>query len=140
MGPFTAEQIIAIGGQRWTRGNVDRVYINESVWMRLIGLEISRYGSGNISSAALSGEEISNSHAKGLISAVGKVYWDSASGRVYVQTELPRYADEVTALILDAVDAAIEASGSLSDASDKASDDLCQDCRHEKDSMNSSTD
>jgi hypothetical protein len=76
---YTAEQIIAIGGREWkTRdGAKHRVYLEQEVWMPLIGLEVRRYNTGNISSATLKGKPISNSEARRYLDSAGKVYWEA---------------------------------------------------------------
>jgi hypothetical protein len=80
---FTVETMTAIGGNRWQRGDKDRVYLND--WASLIGLEVSRYNTGNISSAALNGEKISNSEAGRLLGSVDKVYFDNTDGKAHIQ-------------------------------------------------------
>lgn len=80
-----AEQMEAIGGRRWQKNGKDRVYFDASLWAAWIGLEISRYGSGNISYAALNGEKISNGKAAQLLNM--KVYWDAADRQIHVQGE-----------------------------------------------------
>lgn len=80
---FTIETMTAIGGNRWQRGDKDRVYLND--WARFIGLEIDHYKSGNISYATLNGEKISNSEAYRLGGAVYKVYFDNTDGKVHIQ-------------------------------------------------------
>jgi len=84
---YTAEQIEAIGGNRWThpRTGEIRVYLNE--WPALVGLEISHYGTGNISGATLNGRPISNRRAGQL--AAARVYW--ANGTIV--TDLRAVAD-----------------------------------------------
>lgn len=87
MTSYTAEQVEAIGGNRWTHptsGEV-RVYLND--WHALVGLEISHYKSGNISSATLDGGPISNRRGGEL--AVVEVYW--SNGRI--MTDLREIAD-----------------------------------------------
>ncbi|MFF5265139.1 hypothetical protein ACFY4C_40175 [Actinomadura viridis] len=48
---YTVETMTAIGGDRWQRGDKDRIYTND--WERFIDLEITRYNTGNIRSAYL---------------------------------------------------------------------------------------
>jgi len=74
---YTAEQIEAIGGNHWTKGGHDRVYINYDVWGPLVGLEIDYYKSGNICYATLNGQKLSNSKA-GQMSAV-TIYWENGA-------------------------------------------------------------
>lgn len=74
---YTAEQIEAIGGNRWTRGDKDRVYISD--WADMAGLHITRYNTGNVRSASLAGQDLSNRRA--AILAAGKVYWEDGTLR-----------------------------------------------------------
>lgn len=70
-------------GNLWERGEMYRIYFNGLD--RWFGLEVTRYNSGNISSAKLDGETISNSAAKRIISNLydAKVYWDYADGKFH---------------------------------------------------------
>ncbi|WP_030506388.1 helix-turn-helix domain-containing protein [Microbispora rosea] len=108
---FTIDTITAIGGSRWTKGGKDRIYING--WTKYLGLEIEHYRSGNISSATLNGESISNSEAYRLASAVYKVYFDVTDGKVYIQwgNSDPRTMtrDEIAEAIFSGIRAAIAA-------------------------------
>lgn len=68
-----------IGGSEWMKNGMHRVYFNDLP--ALYGLSCEHYGTGNISSAKLNGEGISNSHARKLISALsGKFWYDVTSG------------------------------------------------------------
>jgi hypothetical protein len=80
---FTTENMIAIGGNRWQRGDKDRVYLNN--WAGFCGLETSSYNTGSIADATYQGEEISNSQAKKIIGCIEKVFFDAADGKLYVQ-------------------------------------------------------
>lgn len=53
-----------------------RHYVNN--WTAVCGLQISTHKSGSISSAQMDGEKISNSRAKQIISAIGKVWIDDS--------------------------------------------------------------
>lgn len=64
------ERLIRHGFSRWTKGTMDRMYINADK----LGLEYTTYNTGNISSAKLDGEKISNSKAYRLLGA--KTYLD----------------------------------------------------------------
>jgi hypothetical protein len=66
----------AKNGNRWTKYGKDRIYFDAR--NALSGLETDRYNTGNISSATLNGESISNSEAKRLITAAldVKIYYD----------------------------------------------------------------
>lgn len=99
MTTYTAEQITRIGGREWRKSDGTlRVYINTDVWAPLVGLEIDHYKSGNISSAYLDGERISNARAYRLTAI--KVYWED--GKIWV-TRDAELADEIRAAIATAV-------------------------------------
>ena len=75
---LTSEEI---GGSRWQRAGMDRVYFNGLG--RWFGLEADYYKSGHIASAKLDGEEISNSKARKILDRVGygKLWYDCATGK-----------------------------------------------------------
>lgn len=108
---YSIDTMTAIGGQRWTKGDKDRVYLND--FETVPGLDVDHYKSGNICWAALDGEKISNSEAGRLSSAVYKVYFDAADGRVHVQWGYgqPRSLtrDEIAARIFNGINTAIAA-------------------------------
>jgi hypothetical protein len=83
---YTAEQIMAIGGSAWASadGRKHRVYLNltDNDWLDMVGLDVSRYKSGNIQMAWLNGERISNTRAGKLMA--GKIYWDAADGEIHL--------------------------------------------------------
>ena len=78
---FTVATMTAIGGNRWQKNGHDRVYIND--WAEFAGIEINRYGTGNISSAFYQGERISNSQAGKLLGCIDKVWYDAADGKLH---------------------------------------------------------
>lgn len=80
---LTADNIKAIGGNEWIRGTYHRIYLND--WADYAGIEVTRYNTGNISSASLSGRGIANGRAYDLLGAVSKVYFDVTDGHLYVQ-------------------------------------------------------
>jgi hypothetical protein len=80
---FSIETMTAIGGNRWTRGDKDRVYLND--WTAFTGLATTSYNSGSIASAALGGRPIANSRVHRILSAVSKVYFDAADGQLHFQ-------------------------------------------------------
>lgn len=97
---FTAEQIQAIGGSPWHKDDGTlRVYLND--WVQFIGLEVSRYKSGNISSATLNGQPISNGKAARLLAA--KVYWEGGTIHITRGSVAEDYRDELLAGIANAV-------------------------------------
>ncbi|NNJ04134.1 helix-turn-helix domain-containing protein [Streptomyces sp. PKU-MA01144] len=108
---YSVETMTAIGGRRWQRGNMDRVYLND--YATVPGLELDHYNTGSISGAALDGSGISNAEGGRLATAVDKVYFDATDGKVYIKWGWgnPRSLDrdEIAARIFGAVRAAITA-------------------------------
>lgn len=80
---FTIETMTAIGGNRWQRNGMDRVYIND--WARFAGIDTSYYNSGNISSASYQGERISNSQAYKLLGSIDKIWFDAETGKLHAR-------------------------------------------------------
>lgn len=80
---ITTDTMTAIGGNRWTKNDHDRVYINN--WEDFAGLDISRYNTGNISSAVYQGEGISNRQAGLILGAIDKVWFDAADGKLHAR-------------------------------------------------------
>lgn len=78
---FSVETMTAIGGNRWQRGDMDRVYINN--WAAFAGLDVSYYNTGSIWSAAYQGEGISNSQAYKILGCIDKVWFDAATGKLH---------------------------------------------------------
>lgn len=108
---YSIETMTAIGGRRWQKNGHDRVYLNG--FETVPGLELDHYKSGNISYAELDGEKVSNSEAGRLATAVDKVYFDAADGKVHIKWGWgnPRSLDrdEIAARIFGAVRTAIAA-------------------------------
>lgn len=108
---YSVETMTAIGGRRWQKAGKDRVYLNS--FETVPGLELRHYKSGNISGATLDGEDISNAEGSRLATAVGKVYFDAADGKVHIQWgwSQPRSLDhdEIAARIFASVRTAIAA-------------------------------
>lgn len=119
MTTYTAEQIEAIGGHRWTKADKDRVYVNKDIWTKLIGLEVSNYNSGNISGATLDGDRISNSAAYDILTGVEKVYWDSADNQIHIIGFRNRYFDRTATWIRDGIAEAVAALPSDDDDKDE---------------------
>lgn len=69
----------AKGFNRWTKGSMDRLYINATD----LGLEVEYYKTGNVSSAKWDGESISNADARRFNSS--KVFVDINTGELHVQ-------------------------------------------------------
>lgn len=69
------EKINAIG-KIWEKAGYRRLYVRLDVAMRLIGLDVSYYRTGNISGATLKGELISNRYAGRIIASLKNCYYD----------------------------------------------------------------
>ncbi|MGW2181281.1 hypothetical protein ACWCXX_24910 [Streptomyces sp. NPDC001732] len=80
---LTAELLVAIGGRRWQKNGMDRVYLND--WEQYTGIDVSRYGTGNICGATLDGRDIANGRATRALDAIEKVWFDTADGRLHAR-------------------------------------------------------
>src|SRR5690625_4620643 len=78
---YTTENMIAISGSRCRKAGHDREYFNN--WHDLAGLELSHYGTGNISSASYQGEGIPNSQGYKLLGSIDKLYFDANTGNIH---------------------------------------------------------
>jgi len=58
---LTREQLESVGGKYWEKNGMHRIYFNNVT--EIIGLNVSRYNTGNISSASINGQRLSNSRA-----------------------------------------------------------------------------
>lgn len=85
------EALEKAGFNRWTKAGMDRLYASKEAMQ----LELTYYKTGNISSAALMGEKISNSRARKLIGE--KIYIDVETG------ELTSKYDDVDYELMNAV-------------------------------------
>jgi hypothetical protein len=93
---YTVEQLVAAGGRLWevAEKNMRRVYFNSLA--DRIGLSVSYYKTGNVSSASLNGKEISNTSARKILTTLefGKVWYDLNTNR-FETKNLGDYADEI---------------------------------------------
>ncbi|MFE3429856.1 hypothetical protein [Streptomyces sp. NPDC059171] len=78
---YSVEAMVAIGGNRWQRNGMDRVYFNN--WAAFAGIETTRFTTGNISGASYQGEGVSNSQAYKLLGSIDKVWFDTADGKLH---------------------------------------------------------
>lgn len=78
----TAEKLEDLGIAAWERDGMKRYYINDDQLEAVFGLSVGRYKTGNISSASLNGEGISNSKAYKLI---GRGIWYDANTDSWMQ-------------------------------------------------------
>lgn len=123
-GGFTADEIKMLtdrGFNRWTKklsnGKViDRLYIDPEY----LGLELTRYKSGNISSAKFNGETISNSEARRIEGT--KCYVDVATKEVVCDREdLKQAAQEVVDNVLSKEEPQVLAQAETKKAAQKDS-------------------
>lgn len=91
--------LIQAGGKEWQSNGYHRVYFNNLA--ELYGLECSYYKTGNISSATLNGESISNSQARKLSSglAFGKVWFDLKDGEFHTKDLGPQTSEKLIGAI-----------------------------------------
>lgn len=75
------EELERMGFKRWTKSGMDRMYINASA----LGLNYTRYKSGNVSSAWFKGESISNCECRRMLNA--KTYIDLKLQKVFSDNE-----------------------------------------------------
>lgn len=98
-GKLTDDEIAALenkGFNRWTKGDIDRLYIKPTY----LGLDLEYYKSGNISSATFNGDSISNSEGRRLNAT--KCYVDVATRKVVCDNEeLKQAAQELLDSTLD---------------------------------------
>lgn len=80
------EELEEKGFSRWTKGNLDRLYINAAQ----LGLICSYYKTGNISNATFNGVSISNAEARRMKGS--KTFIDIKTGKVYSDNELLKKA------------------------------------------------
>lgn len=71
----TIEKLIEMGAKRWTKNGKDRLYLNGAI-SAIVKLEYSTYNTGNVSSATLGGEHISNSEARRILASASTMYID----------------------------------------------------------------
>ena len=76
------EELEEMGFRRWQKNGMDRLYINATA----LGLNYSRYKTGNVSSAWFDGTMISNCECRRMLDA--KTYIDVKTQMVYSTNEI----------------------------------------------------
>lgn len=100
---ITVEALVKVGGREWQKAGRHRVYFQDCA--RWYGLEVNRYNTGNISSARLDGDTISNSHARQIDTRLSwaKVYYDVGLGQFQgqdiAQADLGRIVERIKAAV-----------------------------------------
>lgn len=87
------EELESKGFSRWTKGNMDRLYINAAQ----LGLVCSYHKTGSISSAQFNGERISNSEGYRMKNA--KTFIDIKTGAIYSDNDTLKEAAEALAAL-----------------------------------------
>lgn len=106
---------IDLGYWKHPRTGEERWYVNN--YEELVGLELHHYNTGNICSAYLNGEKISNYRAKQLLRSFGKV-WLTADGTIHTQ-----YEGEMTATVVEAIKTAQAAQAAAEPAPEPADEE-----------------
>lgn len=95
------ESLKRVGGTEWQKNGMHRIYFNNlAEWY---GLKVNRYNSGNVSSATLDGEEISNGRAKKIAGRLDYAkFWydvitDRFAGRDIDQADMDVIVDAIKA-------------------------------------------
>ena len=85
---MTYEMALEIGGVEWEKGNLHRVYFNDEAYKQVVkdemGLVFTQYKTGNIKSATLNGEPISNGKARKMLPY--KIYFDVVANKMVFQS------------------------------------------------------
>lgn len=111
MATLSTASMIAIGGEHWTKGGHNRVYLDG--WSRMIGMKTVAHKSGTIGAATYKGVGVSNTQAGKFIGCIDRVWFDAADGELHYKegfsesrlaTREQVWADIVKA-IHDAIDA-----------------------------------
>lgn len=89
-------------GNRWTKGNYDRVYLDVKAVRDLINLEVTYYKTGNVSSGALNGEAISNGRTREILGCIRDIWLNAKTG----EWEHKQVPADILSLITDAIEAA----------------------------------
>lgn len=110
----TFENLTSYIGNRWTKKG-DRLYLEDAFMLSAVGLEYDCYKTGNICSATLNGEKISNSKAGKIASFLrfAKIYVDLESGEIVNAGE---YAEMIAAAVNAALPAVEEKEEEKEDA------------------------
>ncbi|HIE9385308.1 TPA: hypothetical protein ACXRZ0_001753 [Klebsiella pneumoniae] len=67
---ISVDSLIALGGKRWTKNEMDRIYFNSDVIATCIGFDFTTYKTGNISQVSLGGRSISNGRGQKIRTAI----------------------------------------------------------------------
>ena len=98
-------KLISIGGVEWKKSDtLHRIYFDKNRIAEILGLDCQYYNTGNISSAALCGESISNSRAKSIWSKMPDKFWyDVPTGKFNWSLCGDNFASEIIAAITNKI-------------------------------------
>ena len=85
MAEKTVAQLIELGGNEWKGYGKHRIYFNTELLTNAMQLSYGRYKTGNVSSATLRGEKISNKRAKDILWGLdnAKFFFDVATKKFF---------------------------------------------------------
>ncbi|SQJ09060.1 Uncharacterised protein [Serratia rubidaea] len=98
---LSVEALEKIGGREWIKGDYHRVYFDAAALTEIIGLTVSLYGTGNVSSAQINGSKISNGRASKMRSELGrcKFWFDVKRGEFDARSISIELFDTIVAII-----------------------------------------
>ena len=76
-----ASYLVKMGGREWIKAGKHRIYIAVDMACKAINLRCQFYGSGNVSSATLDGDKISNCSARDMRQTLSGMYYDVQIGK-----------------------------------------------------------
>ena len=73
--------LVSLGGKYWEKKDFKRVYFNLEVLLKILGIEVDYYNTGNICSIYVDGDKWSNYQGKKLLHTLkgSKVFYDLTS-------------------------------------------------------------
>ena len=103
-------KMIGVGGSEWQAHGKHRIYFNDLA--TFLGLSVNRFNTGNISSAYIDGEKISNTKAREMLSFLSdsKIWFDVDDGEFHHKMGYARRLDreDVVQRVIAAIKAKLE--------------------------------
>ena len=72
------QSLVALGGSEWVRDDKHRVYFNDVA--AFAGYEVTRYGTGRVSSVSRDGVALSNIKGTAALAGLPKIWFDVLTG------------------------------------------------------------
>lgn len=92
-------------GNVWEKGNFHRLYLDPVKVAKAIGMDVDYYKSGNVRSASINGESISNNDCYKVLTSWNGAYIDLTTGEMHERSGYSvRYEDEIMAAYKDIAD------------------------------------